>query len=64
MLIVGLLVLAAVALPLPILTAVGAHQRGLSLPRAAVTGLFFPVSWTVWYVRDEHPYRRAHGRTA
>ena len=64
MLIVGLLMLAAVVLPLPVLTGLGAHRRGLAAPRAAVAGLFFPVTWTVWYVRDEHPYQRTHRRLA
>jgi hypothetical protein len=59
MLIVGMLVLAAVTLPLPVLTAIGAHRRGLTIPRAALAGLFFPVTWTVWYLRDQHPCRRA-----
>jgi hypothetical protein len=58
MLFVMLVILGAVAVPLPLLTALGAHQRGLATPLAVVAGLFFPVTWTVWYVRDEHPYRR------
>ena len=64
MMIVGFLVAAAVVLPLPVLTALGARRRGLTAPRAAVAGLFFPVTWTVWYVRDEHPYRRTYRRLA
>jgi len=40
------------------LTALGARRRGNGLLAAAVAGLFFPVTWTVWYLRDEHPYRR------
>jgi hypothetical protein len=55
MVVVGLLALVAVALPLPVLTAVGAHERGLSIGLAALAGVFFPVTWTVWYLRDEHP---------
>lgn len=58
MLIVGILVLLAVLLPIPILTALGARQRGLSIPLAALSGIFFPMAWTVWYSRDKHPYRR------
>ncbi len=60
MVIVGLLaVLAvlAVALLLAVLTALGAHERGQSIALSAVAGAFFPVTWAVWYVRDEHPYR-------
>ena len=56
MLMVGLLV-AALGLPLLVLTAIGAHRRGLPCPLAVLTGLPFPVAWTVWYLRDEHPYR-------
>ena len=52
-----LLLIVAVAGPLALLTALGAHRRGLAIPLAAVTGLLFPVTWTVWYVRDERPYR-------
>jgi hypothetical protein len=64
MLVIGLLMLAAMMLTLPVLTALGARRRGLAAPRAAVAGLFFPVTWTVWYVRDEHPYQRTHRRPA
>jgi hypothetical protein len=67
MVIVGLLaVLAvlAVALLLAVLTALGAHARGQSIALSAVAGAFFPVTWAVWYVRDEHPYRKVHGRAA
>jgi hypothetical protein len=52
-----LVLIVAVAGPLALLTALGAHRRGLAIPLAAVTGLLFPVTWTVWYVRDERPYR-------
>ncbi|CAN5236995.1 hypothetical protein BH09ACT12_BH09ACT12_33930 [soil metagenome] len=41
------------------LTAVGASRRGAGLALAAVAGVFFPVTWTVWYVVDERPYERA-----
>lgn len=64
MLIVGFMVLAAVTLPLPILTGLGAHRRGLAIPPAVVAGLFFPVTWIVWYLRDEHPYEWAHRHSA
>ena len=64
MLFVMLGILGAVGVPLALLTALGAHQRGLALPLAALTGLFFPVTWTVWYVRDEHPYRRVRRHLA
>jgi hypothetical protein len=64
MVIVGVLVLVAVALPLQLLTALGAHERGVSIGLSALAGAFFPVTWTVWYLRDEHPYRKANGRAA
>jgi hypothetical protein len=64
MVIAGLLALVAVALPLAVLTAVGSHQRGLAIGPAALAGVFFPVTWTVWYRRDEHPSRSARGRAA
>jgi hypothetical protein len=64
MVIVGLLALVAVALPLQVLTALGAHERGLSIGLSALAGAFFPFTWTVWYLRDEHPYRKVHGRAA
>jgi hypothetical protein len=63
-LIVWVFVLAAISLLLPVLTALGAHRRGSEVPLAVLAGLFFPVTWTVWYLRDEHPYRRAHGHVA
>ncbi|QWZ06419.1 hypothetical protein KRR39_12510 [Nocardioides panacis] len=34
-------------LPLPVLTGLGARRRGLAIPLAALTGLCFPVTWTV-----------------
>jgi len=42
---------------LMVLTAQGASRRGSAALRASLAGLFFPVTWAVWYVRDEHPYR-------
>jgi hypothetical protein len=62
--VVELLVSAVFALPLPVLTGMGAHRRGVRLPLAVLAGLVFPITWTAWYVRDEHPYRRAHRREA
>ena len=29
-----------------------------------LAGLFFPVTWTIWYLRDERPYRRTHRHAA
>lgn len=64
MVIVGLSALVVVALPLLVLTALGAHERGHPIWLSALAGAFFPVTWTVWYLHDEHPYRRVRGRTA
>jgi hypothetical protein len=61
---VGLVLLASVALALAILTGLGAHRRGLTIPLPALVGLVFPATWTVWYLRDQHPYRRANRHTA
>ncbi len=54
------LVLVGGLLALVILTGLGAHRRGWRALPASLAGLFFPVTWTVWYLRDERPYRRAH----
>jgi hypothetical protein len=59
MVIVGVLALALVVLPVPALTALGARRRGVGPALAVMAGLFFPITWTVWYLRDEHPYRRS-----
>ena len=55
---VGLAKAAAVALVLLVLvlTGLGARRRGAGWPLAMVSGLAFPVTWAVWYVRDERPY--------
>ena len=50
----------ASAFPLAVLgmlTAMGAHRRGVGIVRTAIAGVCFPFTWAVWYVRDEHPYR-------
>lgn len=44
--------------PPAVLTAVGARRRGNGAALSVVAGLAFPVTWAVWYVRDEHPYAR------
>lgn len=54
----AVVVLGAVVLALVLLTAVGSHERGLNPGLALVTGIFFPVTWAVWYFRDERPYAR------
>lgn len=60
MLSVTLLVIAAVSMPLALLTALGARQRGLRLPLSVLAGLFYPATWALWYIKDEHPYRRTY----
>lgn len=52
-----MLVALAVALGVPaVLTGTGQRRRGSGLAVALVAGAFFPVTWAVWYVADEHPY--------
>lgn len=53
------LVLLALLGPLAVLTAIGARERGASPVAAVVAGAFFPVAWTVWYVRDDLAQRRS-----
>ena len=57
--IVGVVALALVVLAFGSLTAVGARRRGVGVPLAALAGICFPLTWTVWYLRDQHPYQRA-----
>lgn len=47
-----------VLLALAALTALGARRRGRGLTAAVAAGLFFPVTWFVWYLCDEHPFQR------
>jgi hypothetical protein len=63
MVVVGVAGLALIALAVGGLTAMGARRRGSGYPLAALAGLCFPITWTVWYVRDQHPYRHRRGRT-
>ena len=51
---VGFLVLVVV------LTAIGSHRRGTSLPLSILAGVAFPGTWIVWYVNDDQPYHRTH----
>ena len=46
------------ALTLAGLTSVGARRRGAGVAAALLAGVVFPVTWVVWYARDERPYRR------
>jgi len=46
-----------VLLALMSVTATGERKRGRGVGLALVAGLFFPITWTVWYLLDERPYR-------
>jgi hypothetical protein len=48
--VVGLLVV--VAGGLGVLTALGSRRRGAGWAITGLSGLFFPVTWVAWYVRD------------
>ena len=61
MLVATLTVPCAFVLGLMLVTASGARRRGVGTGLAALAGLGFPITWAVWYVRDEHPYLRPHG---
>lgn len=50
------LVPVGVALWLVTLTGMGSRRRGNTYGVALLSGLCFPVTWAVWYVRDERPY--------
>jgi hypothetical protein len=54
------LALGAVLLACMGLTAVGERRRGHSIALTVAAGVFFPITWAVWYLRDERPSRRAH----
>jgi len=60
---IGLFAVALLALA--VLTALGSMRRGARLPAAALSGLFLPVTWVLWYLRDVHPYagRRSSAAT-
>lgn len=45
--------LAAPAVVLACLTASGSRRRGARARLAVMSGVLFPVTWVVWYVRDE-----------
>ena len=58
------LVLGAVLLALPVIapavmTGVGSRRRGAGRAVVALSAVFFPVTWVLWYLRDMPPvYRR------
>jgi hypothetical protein len=60
-LVLAVVLLACVPVGLGALTASGSRRRGAGRLTAVVSGLFFPVTWVVWHVRDT---RRPGGREA
>ncbi len=56
---IGAAIGAAALLTLPTLTAMGARRRGLRVYESLLAGVFFPLTWVVWYVHDEYPHRRS-----
>jgi hypothetical protein len=59
--IVVAVLLLVVGSSLTVLTAIGARRRGNRIALTLLAGLAYPVTWVVWYVRDEHPYMRPVG---
>ena len=51
---VAVAVLAVAWLALGALTAAGSRRRGRGLGLATLAGLFFPVTWVMWYLADHH----------
>jgi len=62
MVLVGFATLGTTLLLLSVLTGLGEHRRGAGVGWVLLAGLFFPITWVVWYVRDEHPFRRTARR--
>ncbi|GAA3520241.1 hypothetical protein [Nocardioides daeguensis] len=56
--VVAVVVLALGLLALALLTGIGERRRGAGGAVVVVAGLFFPLAWLVWHLRDEQPYRR------
>lgn len=54
---------AAMWLLLVVLTVIGAGRRGQWPPLCLASGVFFPVTWTVWYVIDDRA-TGGRGRTS
>ncbi|WP_435743783.1 hypothetical protein [Nocardioides sp. SYSU DS0663] len=48
------LLVVAVAAPvsLAVLTGLGSRRRGDGWPLAVLSGVLFPLTWFVWYLRD------------
>lgn len=56
--VLAMLLLAVPVLALAVLTALGEHRRGASLPVVVSAGVFFPLAWVSWYVRDRRALAR------
>jgi hypothetical protein len=54
--VVTVVLAAAAVLSFAVLTGLGERRRGARPVVAVLAGLGFPVTWVVWYIRDEHPY--------
>lgn len=52
------LVPAAALLGLAVTTGIGQRRRGGGVGLSVAAGVFFPISWVVWYLTDRpHPVR-------
>ncbi len=60
---VALALAGAVLLGLALLTGAGQKRRGGSAPVVWASGACFPVTWLVWYFRDERPFARSARRS-
>jgi hypothetical protein len=56
------LIIAIPVVAFMVLTGMGESQRGARPLTVVVAALFFPITWMVWYVRDEHPYAGSRPR--
>lgn len=56
--VLAMLLLVVPVLALAVLTALGEHRRGASVPLVLGAGLFFPIAWVGWYVRDRRAVAR------
>lgn len=55
---------ALAVLVLGVLTGLGSRHRRARWSLAVISGLFFPVTWVAWYVRDQRLFsHRRMGRT-
>lgn len=54
---IAVLALGAVLLTLMGLTSAGERRRGGGLGVTVAAGIFFPITWVVWHLRDEQSFR-------